>query len=178
MVRQVFRYALTLFGLQAVFGGIAFLLLDYWWLSAAVSLVFVWLLFVTGRAFAAEAARLSPWLHALAALLISAVSQLPGLAGTYNWLREEFFHTTPYDAVSDLLDFGMETWHTVLLPLITAVPKGLVAGDFYLSVSWYYVTLVATSPMLILLFTLAATVRRPARRTERSLVRNLLIRAK
>ncbi len=148
-MRTMFRYLGTLFALQAVFSMIVFLLSDFRWLAMAFSLLFLGVVFKAGRSFADDLRGKYPGALALA---VGLVWQLPGLQGTLRFISDTI-GITQYDGVTDLMDFAMETWHTVLLPLLAAIPKGLVDGYY----ARYYIALVAGSPALILLFTLAAT---------------------
>lgn len=149
MVLRSLRYLGTLYAVQAVFGGIVFLLADFTWLSYLPALAFLVMVWLAGRAFAAEGGR---W---PGALLIGLLWQVPGLQGTLRFVSDRTGWTS-YDGVTDLQDFAMETWHTVLLPLLSAIPRGLVEGYY----ARYYIALVAVSPLLILAFTLAAAAPR------------------
>lgn len=148
-MRRVFRYTVTLVALQAVFGAIAFLLADLRLPSILVGLLFFGLVWAAGRAFATEG---GGWAGAAAAGLFW---QMPGLQGSLRYLSDTLGWTA-YDGITDLQDFAMESWHTVLLPQLAALPRGLVDGYY----ARYYIGLVLLSPCLVAAFTLAATFRR------------------
>lgn len=140
------RYTGLLVALQAVFSGIVFLLSDVGWLAILISMGFLVLLWLAGRSYAAEGGR---WSGAMAAGLLA---QLPGLQGTLRSFSD-MIGWTSYDGVTDLQDFAMETWHTVLMPLLSTMPTGQVGGYY----ARYYIALLAASPLLVLLFSLAAS---------------------
>lgn len=154
-MRRTLRYTGLLFALQAVFSGIVFMLSDIGWLALPVSMVYLALVWVAGRSYAAEG---GGWQGAFLAGLLS---QLSGLQGTVRSLSD-MVGWTAYDGVTDLQDFAMETWHTVVLPLLASIPTGQVGGYY----ARYYIALLAASPLLIILFSLAASplrVNLPAR---------------
>lgn len=157
-MRQVLRYALLLFALEAVASGLAFLLSDWAWLAVLVAPAFLWLVWMAGASFAAERDRPgAPWLGALAA----ALAQWPGLQGSVRFLTDTT-GLTEYDGVTDLQDFLMQTWHTVFLPLLALLPNWRADGYYAL----YYVGVVVASPLLVVLFAAAAWMkqRRPGHR--------------
>lgn len=145
-MRRILRYAGLLLALQAVFSGLVFLLSDIGWLALLVSLTYLALLWTAGRSYATDG---GGWLGALLAGLLS---QLPGLQGTARSLSD-MIGWTAYDGVTDLQDFAMETWHTVVMPLLSSIPTGQVGGYY----ARYYIALLAASPLLISLFSLAAS---------------------
>lgn len=147
MLRYSLRYAGMLFGLQAVFGALVFLLSDWFWLALPVTLLFCGLVWAAGRSFTAGA----PGPHRAAAWLTATAAQLPGLQGSLRFLTDRW-GPSEYDGITDLQDFAMQTWHTVLLPLLTAIPVGLVEGYY----ARYYIALLLLSPLLVMLFAAAA----------------------
>lgn len=153
MIRQMLRYLGTLFALQAVFGGIVFFLSDVRVLALAGAIAFLALVWLAGRSFAADLDR-RPWPVAGAALLTGFLWQLPGYQGSLRFVTDTVGWTA-YDGITDLQDFAMETWHTVLLPLLAAIPPGLV-DNYY---ARYYIWLVLGAPLLTLCFAAAAVSR-------------------
>lgn len=147
--KRMLRYLGTLFALQVIFSMIVFLISDYRWLAVAGSLIFLGLVWKAGRSFGAETT--GQWPPALA-LIVGLVWQIPGLQGSTGSLSD-MLGFTDYNGITDLMDFGMETWHTAVLPLVAALPPGRVDGYY----ARYYIALLAMSPSLVLLFTLAAT---------------------
>lgn len=145
MAKQVLRYTGTLYALQAVFGGIVFLLSDFRWIALTFSLIFLGLVLRAGSSFAADGG------GPAGAVLTGLLWQVPGLQGTLRFISDRI-GWTQYDGTTDLMDFAMETWHTVVLPQVGSIPPGLVDQYF----ARYYIALVAGSPLLALLFTLGA----------------------
>jgi hypothetical protein len=153
MFRQTLRLIGTLLALQFVLGGVAFFLADYRWIAAVVGLAFLVLVALTGWSFAGEVDQ-SRWRTTLMVLLAGMIWQLPGLQGTVRYLSDTAGWTA-YDGITDLQDFLMESWHTVALPLLSAIPPGVVGGYY----ARYYIALVWLSPCLILMLTAAALLR-------------------
>lgn len=149
LLTTMLRYLGTLFALQAVFGMLVFLLSDYRWVATIVSITFLGLIFMAGRSFGEDLLGRAP---VALAPIVGLVWQLPGLQGTVGSVSDMIGFTT-YNGITDLMDFGMETWHTVLLPILAAIQSGQVDGYY----ARYYIALLALSPMLVLLFTLGAT---------------------
>lgn len=166
MIRYTLSFVWTLVALQLVFGGLVFLLADLVWLALPATMLFLGLVWVAGRSFAQEPSGLRRPLGVLlrvtdrrsltGAILTASIWQLPGLQGSLRFLTDTLGWTN-YDGMTDLQDFAMETWHTALLPILAAVPVGLVDGYY----ARYYILLVVASPVLIACFVVAAaTVRR------------------
>lgn len=165
MIRQLFRYTGTLIGLQLVTSGLAYALIEIPWLSIPLSLGFLALVWIAGRSLPADldGDRYAPTpgrraVHAGIALVIGLVWQLPGLLAPVRFLREEL-GLAEYDGLSDLYDFACESWHLNLMPLLAAIPAGTVDGYH----ARYYFGLLASSPLLILLFLAAVLWPRPRR---------------
>lgn len=159
------RYLGTLYGLQIVMSGLAYMVFDLWWLSMPIGLAFLALVWMAGRSLPADldgdryGHLRARWpLHGLVALLVGSAWQVPGLLATVRFVREQL-GVAEYDGVSDLLDFLCESWHMALLPLLAAIPAGTVDGYH----ARYYIALLAASPVLVLLLT-AASVTAPRRR--------------
>lgn len=153
MIRQMLRYLGTLFALQAVFGGIVFFLSDVRVLALAGSVAFLALVWVAGRGLADDLDQ-RPGPVAGAAFLTGLLWQIPGYQGSLRFASDTI-GWSEYDGITDLQDFAMETWHTVLLPLLAAIPPGLV-DNYY---ARYYIWLVLGAPLLTLLFVAAAMSR-------------------
>lgn len=153
MIRQVLRYLGTLLALQAVFGGIVFFLSDVRVLALAGSAAFLALVWVAGRGFADDLDR-RPGAVAGAAVVTGLLWQIPGYQGSLRFVTDTIGWSN-YDGITDLQDFAMETWHTVLLPLLAALPPGVV-DNYY---ARYYIVLVLGAPLLTLLFVAAALSR-------------------
>jgi hypothetical protein len=165
VIRYTLRFVGTLVALQLVFGGLVFLLSDLVWLALPATILFLGLVWVAGRTFVQGPSELRRPLGALSrvnarpsltgAIVTALIWQLPGLQGSLRFLTDTRGWTA-YDGITDLQDFAMETWHTALLPILTAVPVGL--GDGYYA--RYYILLVAASPALVASFVIAAATAR------------------
>lgn len=153
-MRIILRYAAMLFALEAVFSGLTFLLTDFGWIAAVVAPLFLYTVWKAGASFAAEWDR-SCRSTALAAAAVGVLSQAPGLQGSVRFLTDTV-GWTQYDGITDLQDFAMETWHTVFLPLLSALPVWRVAGYY----APYYIGVVLASPLLILLVSTSAAMRK------------------
>lgn len=156
---MLLRYAVTLFALQVLFNGVVFLISDYQAVALLASLPFFALVWAAGRALAREGASRHPITTAACAAAAALIWQLPGLQGTVRFLSD-MVGWTQYDGITDLQDFAMQTWHTVALPLLAAIPPGQVGGYY----ARYYFGLLAASPLLVLLFVSAAATGQRAKR--------------
>ncbi|HEY3366051.1 MAG TPA: hypothetical protein VGK74_13420 [Symbiobacteriaceae bacterium] len=157
-MRKLLQAVVALVLLQVVMGGITFLAADYRPVAVLVGLGFLALVWVAGRGFGRDAdpgpgrtAQHGPGRTAAQALLAGLLWQLPGLQGSIRFATDQVGWTA-YDGITDLQDFLMETWHTVLMPLLGVLPAGQVAHYY----ARYYILLVAVSPFLVLLFACAA----------------------
>lgn len=150
MLRQCLRTLALLFGLQAVLGGIVFLLADFRWLALPIGMAFLVLVWITGVSLGRGLDLPRPAALGIS-LILGLTWQIPGLQGTLRSFSD-MRGWTAYDGVTDLQDFAMQTWHTVMLPVLASIPPGAVGG-FY---ARYYIALLCLSPLLITLFTLAA----------------------
>lgn len=103
-----------LYALQAVTGVLVYFCLDLWWLSLPLGLAYLAGVWVVAREVAAGRPR--RW-RLPAALLLALLWQAPGLLGSLNLLGERL-GWTQYGALSDLLDFVAQTFHTPLLPWV------------------------------------------------------------
>lgn len=151
------RYTGVLFGLQVVMSGLAYMVFDYYFLSIPLSLFFLGLVIMAGRSFGPDldGDRFAPSLgrrvvNGMLALVIGLVWQLPGLLATVRFVRENL-GLAEYDGVSDLYDFACESWHMILMPIYTQFPSLTVDGYHAI----YYIALLASSPVLILLLMVA-----------------------
>lgn len=163
MPRLILRYVAVLWGLQVTLGMLAHILFDWRAVSLAVTGAYLALGAWAALALAAETAGRPHWQRAAAALSTAALWQLPMLLGSLN-LWGEVRGWTPYNANSDLLDFAMESWGTVLMPALAQLPPGSHA---VLGYAWYYVALAGAGPALALAFALvAAWPRFPAHRAS------------
>jgi|GEM_PF-2945355 len=154
-LKQIARYTLTLYGLQLVMAGLVFLLIDWTWVAIPLGLAFLALVWIAGRSLRGDLDSLPRWSHGIVALVIGLLWQVPGLLATNRFVRENS-GLSPYDGLSDLLDFLAETWHLALMPILSAIPAGTVDGYH----ARYYIALLACSPVLILLFTCATLLPR------------------
>lgn len=157
-MRQALRYVVTLYGLQIVMSGLAYMTFDWLWLSIPLGLCFLGLVWAAGRSLPADldgdanapTARRRV-VHGITALAVGLVWQAPGLLATVRFIREQV-GAAKYDGISDLYDFLCETWHMVLMPIYTAMPAGTVDGYH----ARYYYALLGSSPLLILILLVAA----------------------
>jgi hypothetical protein len=158
MVKQFARYVGWLFALQVVMNGLAYMVFDAYWLSIPLAVGFLGLVWAAGRSLPGDldGDRYRPTagrkvVHALFALAVGLVWQLPGLLAPIRFIREQI-GVSQYDGLSDLLDFLAESWHMILLPIYTRLPPATVDGYHAL----YYILLLASSAVLILLLAVAA----------------------
>lgn len=165
-MRQVLRYIATLYGLQIVASGLAYLLFDLRYLSIPLSICFLGLVWWTGHSLPDlldgdryPSTRQRRWVHGPVAVLAGLIWQIPGLLAPGRFLGEKL-GLAPYDGMSDLYDFVCEAWHLTLMPLLTTIPATTADGYH----AGYYFALLATSPTLILLLLIAALWPRRKRR--------------
>lgn len=146
------RTAGALMGLQAVLGALTYFAFDYPLVAPAGGAVF---LYATWHV-AAEL-RSAPRSAAVAAALLA---QLPGLPGSVNVLLVQL-RLYPQNSLGDLLDFVMQTWHTVLLPWVQLLPGGLLPTPSGELLSRFFMALPLLSPLLVGWVLYAARQRRP-----------------
>lgn len=151
-MRMILRYAGVLFALEAVASGLTFLLSDFGWVAALVAPAFLYMLWRAGASFAADWGG-SRGSTALAAAAAGLLAQVPGLQGSLRFLSDTI-GWSQYDGITDLQDFAMETFHTVFLPLLSALPVWRVAGYY----APYYIGIALASPLIVLILTGAAII--------------------
>lgn len=136
------RAAGVLMGLQAVLGGLTYFLFDPPWLAMGFSLIFLLATGQTARARLTPLSRRERWAAAL-------LFQAPGLVGTVNFVLEQV-RLYPHNSFGDILDFIMETWHTVLLPWLTLLPSRALPTLSGEALVPFFLALPLLSPVLIL----------------------------
>jgi hypothetical protein len=151
MVKHCLRLLGSLFALQLLFSAIVFLV-SSWQLPALVlGLGFLYLITRVARQFGAQVRKTEGHRARAWAFFTGLIWQLPGLQGSVRFVTDQIGWTS-YDGMTDLQDFGMETWHTVLLPLAAQIPSGWTVGIY----APYYLALLLASPLLVVLLTTAA----------------------
>lgn len=145
-MKVVLRYLGALLLLQIA--GIVFAHTAFGWLPLAllVSAGYLYLVFHLARSLRLQVHN-AGWRTAVA-LVVSALWQLPALAGSINMFREAM-KWTRYDGTSDLLDFAMQTWQTPLMPLLSLLPRQETRWEL----APYYLGVAVAAPLLVLLFT-------------------------
>lgn len=152
MLGPVLRHTVLLWGLQVLCGTLAQLLYGLTVPAALVTVLYAvlagWVALEMARAHQSQ-----PWhRRAAGALLTASLWQLPALAGSMGWVGEAMGWAV-YGATSDLLDFAMQSWSTVLMPLLAVLPVG---RDPVFGLAWYYHGLVWGGPVLVLSFVVTA----------------------
>lgn len=155
MLRLTLRYTGALWLLQIVAAALVHMAFDWTLPAVLLTLAYLGLAGAAALGLRREAAGLPRGRRVAAALAPALLWQLPGLAGSLNQVREQW-GLTPYDGMSDLLDFAMQTWQTPLMPLLSLLPvQSGVPDVFGVQLIGYYVGLVAAAPLLVLGFAAA-----------------------
>ncbi len=149
MGRLILRYGGALCLLQVVAGVLVHLFYDWTWVAVALTALYVGLAVTVALALRAEGAALGRTRLTLVAVLVAVLWQLPALLGSLNLLREQW-GLTPYDGSSDLLDFGMQTWQTAVMPVLALLPvESGLKDTFAVSLTGYYVGMAWAAPVLV-----------------------------
>lgn len=154
LVRLVLRLAGHLMLLQAVAGVPVFLFFDQAWLARALAGLYLLVAAYLGVALGRQLREFPGPAAWLAPLATGLIWQAPALLGSLMALLL-YLDLDQYSSGNDLTDFVMQMWHTVLLPLFSALPARQWAYAAY-----YYWATVLAGPALLLLFVAAAATGR------------------
>jgi len=140
---------LDLLTLQVVLGGLCYFAYSYPWVARLIGLLFL--------AAAAQTALPLRALTPARAFAAALLGQLPGLLGSINVALEQL-PLYRHNSLGDILDFLMESWHTVLLPWLRFLPARAVPTRSGEAVMPFFLALPLLSPLLVGWVLLTATL--------------------